>query len=295
MRKTIIIILFLCITSAAFAASKERLIKKGNVLYKKGDFAASLKNYEKALKQQPDSPAINFNLGTALYKDKKYDESIEHLQKGLLGKNAVLQKNAHFNLGNALYQQGMSLGEGQIDQAISALTESLRHFETVMNVDDKDTDAQYNHTVVQKELERLKKEKQHQKPQNQQNKDQQSQGQDKDQKHQDHKHDQAQDKNSSLSKSDQHKDSSESSQENNQDQQKDSGQQKPQQGFSQNLDDDDKSQHDDKENAAQVHPGEMTQEEARSLLKQFEQGQESVGLLNFGQRQSGERPVLKDW
>jgi Ca-activated chloride channel family protein len=309
MKKILIVILFLCVTSAAFAASKERSVKRGNAFYRKGDYAASLKSYQDALKEQPDSPAINFNLGTALYKDKKYDEAVDHLQKGLLGEDSVLQKNTHFNLGNALYQQGMTFGDGHIDQAIAALTESLRHFETVMNVDDKDSDAGYNHTIVQKELERLKKEKQQQK-QNQQNKDrkqqdqkkdQQQQGSDKDQKQHDQnkeeqqKPGQSQEENSSSSKSGQQKQSSESSQKNNQDGQKNQDQQKPQQGFSQNQEAADKSQHDDKESAAQSMPGQMTKEEAKSLLKQFEQGQESAGLLNFGKRQSVERPVVKDW
>ncbi len=306
-KKAIVLILFLCVTSAAFAASKERSVKRGNAFYKKGDYAASLKSYQNALKAQPDSPVINFNLGTALYKDKKYDEAVDHLQKSLLGEDSVLQKKAHFNLGNALYQQGMTFGDGHIDQAIAALTESLRHFETVMNVDDKDPDAGYNHTIVQKELERLKKEKQQQNQQNKdqkqqnQKKDQQQQGSDKDQKQHDQnkeeqqKPGQSQEENSSSSKSGQQKQSSESSQKNNQDESKNQDQQKPQQGFSQNQEAADKSQQDDKESAAQAMPGQMTQEEAKSLLKQFEQGQESVGLLNFGQRQSVERPVLKDW
>lgn len=297
-KRIIFVAIFLSITSTAFAVSKERLVKKGNAFYKKGDFSESLKNYEDALKSQPDSPAINFNLGTALYKDGKYDQAVGHLQKGLLAEDPTLQKNTHFNLGNALYQQGLSFEQGHIDQAIAALTESLRHFETVMNVDDKDTDAGYNHTIVQKDLERLKKEKQQQK---QRNKDHQQQNSDKDQKEQDsdkeeqQKHDQNQGNNSSSDKSDQQNDSSESSPKNDQDGQANQDQQKPQQGFSQNQDDTNKSQNADKENAAQVQPGEMTQEEARSLLKQFEQGQESVGLLNLGQHQSVERPVLKDW
>ena len=303
MKKITLLILFLCATSSAFAASKEGLVKKGNALYKKGEFATSLENYQDALKAQPDSPAINFNLGTALYKAGKYEQSIGYLQKGLLGEDALLQKNAHFNLGNALYQQGESLSKAHIDQAIKALTESLRHFETVMNVDDKDTDAGYNHTIVQKELERLKKEKQQQEKQNQQNKDQkqqdkdkdQQQGSDKDPNNQDKKQDQGQEKNSSSNKSDQQKPSADSSQSNNQDGQKNQDQQKPQQGFSQNQDAADKSQPDDKQGSAQAVPGQMTKQEAKSLLKQFEQGQESAGLLNFGQHQSVERPVLKDW
>lgn len=312
MKKYIILILLLSVSSTAFATSKERSVKRGNVFYKKGDFAASLKDYQEALKVQPDSPAINFNLGTALYKDKKYDEAVDHLQKGLLGDDPVLQKNAHFNLGNALYQQGLNFGEDHVDQAIAALTESLRHFETVMNVDDKDADAGYNHTIVQKELERLKKKKQQHKQQNQQNKDQkqqdqkkdQQQGSDKNQEQQDqnkeeqHKSDQNQTEKSFSNSADQPKDSAESSQKDHQGGQKSQDEPKPQQGFSQNQDAADKAQQEhqeNKESAAQAVPGQMTKEEAKSLLKQFEQGQESVGLLNFGQRQSVERPVLKDW
>lgn len=290
-------ILLLFWASAACAASKEGEVKRGNALYQKGEFDSSLKNYENALKADPQSPAINFNLGTALYKNKKYDEAVLHLQKGLLSDDVLVKKNAHFNLGDTLYAQGVNFGEKHVDQAISALEESLRQFNAVLNIDDKDSDAQYNRDIVQKELELLKKKKQQQDQQNQQNqnKDQESNKADK---KQDQKQSQEQEKKSAGSLSDKDKPSESPSQSENKDAEDKKEEQKPEQGFSQGGDQkqkEDKSS--DEKSQASVAPkrGEMTKEEANALLKQFEQSPESGGLLNFDKHTADEPAVLKDW
>ncbi len=284
-KKITFFVLLLFWASAACAASKEGEVKRGNALYKKGDFDSSLKNYENALKADPQSPAINFNLGTALYKNKKYDEAVLHLQKGLLSDDVLVKKNAHFNLGDTLYAQGVNFGEKHVDQAISALEESLRQFNAVLNIDDKDMDAKYNRDIVQKELELLKKKKQQQDQQNQQNqnKDQES---NKEDKKQDQKQSQEQEKKSSQSPS----------QSENKDAEDKKEEQKPQQGFSQSGDQqEDKTSEENSSASVAPKRGEMTKEEAKALLKQFEQSPESAGLLNFEKHTADEPAVLKDW
>ncbi len=287
-RKIVFLILSLTLASNAWAVSKESLVKKGNVLYKKGDFNASVKSYEDGLKVDPESAIINFNLGTALYKDKKYDEAITHLQKGLLSDDPLLKKNAHFNLGDALYAYGVDIGEKQVDQAIGALEESFRQFTEVINLDDKDKDAQYNRDIVQKQLELLKKKKQQQ--QNQQN---QSKGQK--QNKEDQSKSESQDKKAADSSSQENQSPEISSQPENKDAEDKKEEQKPEQGFSQSSDEKESSPEKKKEVDAQPKPGEMTKEEAKALLRQFEQSPEATGLINFDKRKAEETPVLKDW
>ncbi len=289
-KKFLFLILFLSLASTTWAASKEGAVKQGNALYTRGKFESALESYQNALKADPESPAINFNLGTALYKNKRYDQAIPYLQKGLLSDDVLLKKNAHFNLGDALYARGVNLGEKQVDQAIAALEESLRQFTTVVNVDDKDKDAQYNRDIVQKELERLKKKKQQQEKQQNENKDQKQEKQDSQ-----HDQNQSQDKKPSETQSQKEQSANNSSQPENKDGQEKKEEQKPQQGFSQNTDQKDKPQQQNEQSQVPAKPGEMTQEEAKALLKQFEQSPEATGVLNFDKHKTDEPSVLKDW
>ena len=296
MRKIIFVSIFFFCFSAGAWASKEGQVKQGNNLYQKGDYGNSLKHYEKALKNDAESPVINFNLGTALYKSGRYDDAVSSLQKGLLSNDPLLKKNAHFNLGDVFYGQGKQKAKQNIDEAIKAMEESLRQFEAVMNLDDKDQDARYNYDIVKKELEQLKKNKEEQKnnrqkkqdqDQSQSSSDQNSDKQDQ-QKNQDHK--------SSASNDDKKK--SESSQE-NKDEKKDDKQKledKKQQESSSKQDAQNKDAgKKDSINASAPQPGEMTKDEAKALLKQFKQDEEPSGLLNLQKSSEEERPVLKDW
>ncbi len=288
-RKILFFILSLTFASSAWADSKESLVKKGNAFYKKGDFESSVKSYEDALKSETESAVVNFNLGTALYKNKNYADAIAFLQKGLLSDDLSLKKNAHFNLGDAFYAQGLRMQNTQIDEAIAALEESFRQFSEVVNLDDKDKDAQYNRDIAQKKLEELKKKKQQQEQKNQQ--DQQDQG--KDQKDQEKSQEQGQD---SKQKSEDSSSKADSAGENqNKDGAGQNKDQKPPQGFSQNQQKEHNGGKDNKESQPQPRPGEMTKEEAKALLRQFEQSPEATGLLNFDKRKTQEIPVLKDW
>ncbi|MCC6758512.1 MAG: tetratricopeptide repeat protein [Candidatus Omnitrophica bacterium] len=284
------VISIVLLISSAFAASKESSVKKGNHLYNKGDFESSLKNYEDALKADPESPEVNFNLGTALYKNKKYRDAASYLQKGLLSSDPDVKKNAHFNLGDALFAAGLTAEKQDVNEAIKNLEESARQFDTVVNLDDKDVDAKYNHDIVQKELERLRK-KQEQQKQDQQ-RSQQNEDKKQDQKEQQGQQKQEQGINSSQSGSDSQNDQEQqqsSASEKKDDEKKPAF--KPEDGSSQ--DKDNKKGEDGKE--PQPQSGEMTKEEAKDLLKQFEQNEQPVGLLNFGKNKFQERPVLKDW
>ena len=129
-------------------------------MYEKGDYDASLKEYQEALDKDPESDVINFDAGTAYYKKEEYKKSIEHLQKALLSEDEGLRQNAYYNLGNALYQ--LATQATNIEDALSSLEQSLMQYESAMNLDDKDHDARYNHEFVKKELKRLKEKQEQQ-------------------------------------------------------------------------------------------------------------------------------------
>src|SRR3989338_2076582 len=85
--------------------------KKGSQLYSKGDYKASVEEYEQALAKDEESDIINFNTGTALYKSEQYPQAIKHLQKALLTDKSDLKQKSHYNLGNSLYKFGKAQEE----------------------------------------------------------------------------------------------------------------------------------------------------------------------------------------
>src|SRR5437879_1662757 len=89
--------IFLC-PQKLWAASKVKNVKEGNQLFKEGNYESAANKYKEALNADQESDVINFNLGTALYKNGKYQDTIDHLQKSLLTQDKQLQEKSYYNL-----------------------------------------------------------------------------------------------------------------------------------------------------------------------------------------------------
>jgi len=173
-----LMILFLCTQASA---SKSAHVKEGTQFYEEGSYQAAIDQFKGALKEDPHSSIINYNMGTALYKSKSYDEAIDYLHKSLINADSNLKQRTYYNLGNTFYKSAMTQERSDISFAIKLLKESLKEYEKSLIIKKKDRDAQHNYQLVKKELERLKKKQERQKNQknqkNQQNQDQQNQKQ----------------------------------------------------------------------------------------------------------------------
>ncbi len=78
MMKKVSLILFLIGIAFSASAQKERkLVREGNDLYDKQDFEKAEVEYRKALDKKTDSYEAAFNLGDALFKQKKFDEALK--------------------------------------------------------------------------------------------------------------------------------------------------------------------------------------------------------------------------
>lgn len=261
------------------AASARGAVRQGNRLYEQGKFADSLKMYEEALQKDPESDIINFNAGTALYKQKRYDGAVDRFQKAILSDDASLRERAYYNLGNSFYKSGIEKETADINAAITALRESLRHLASALALDKKDQDAQYNYDFVNKELERLREEQQKQQQQSQQNQD--------GQKNQEHEQDQQPSDGQAGSREDQKQQQSGA-------QQSDKPENPPQ---SQS----DASHAQEQKDERQVHSGsvpgaeELTKSEAERLLQNYQQTEEPQGLLHVFKEKHETGAVIKDW
>ena len=162
-------------------------VNSGNDAYRDGDYEKSAEKYKEALKKDSESDIINFNLGAAYYKQNRYDEALDHLRKAVLSDDDALRQQAHYNLGNTLYESGrLFLADRDLDTTIQYYEEALAEYEKAMDIHPDDADARFNYEYVKKELEQLKQQQQqNQQQQNQQNQQDQQKDQQQDQQQQD--------------------------------------------------------------------------------------------------------------
>jgi Ca-activated chloride channel homolog len=188
------ILLFLLFAHYGFAQKDVKLIRQGNKLYNQGQYKDAEVDYRKALEINKESDKGKFNLGTAVYQEKNFNEATK-IFEDLSGKQLDKSTKAkiYHNYGNSL------LESKQYEQSIAAYKNSLLN-----NPADKDT--KYNLEYARSML----KKQQQQQQQNQQNKNQDKKDQDKkdqdsqnkDQPPKDQNKNQQQDQNKKISKED---------------------------------------------------------------------------------------------
>jgi len=128
-----------------------RLMKEGNERYAAADYDAALKAYQSAVERQPKKAISHYNLGTALYQKKRYDEAANEFRRSLDSKDPLLQAHGYYNLGNAQFQVGDLKG-------------AIRSYKSALRLNPDDYDAKYNLELA---LEKLAEKQSHQ--QNQSN------------------------------------------------------------------------------------------------------------------------------
>jgi Ca-activated chloride channel family protein len=131
--------------------------KEGNRLFSEKSYEEAEKAYLEAQAKAPERPELQYNLGNALVKQKKYEPALQSLRNAISKGSRGLSASAWFNTGNALFETG------KYGDAVSAYIESLR-------LNPADRDAKHNLELARRKLE---EQRQKQQPQNQaQNKDQ---------------------------------------------------------------------------------------------------------------------------
>jgi hypothetical protein len=182
MKLYILIILNTIIVSLAFAQEK-KFIRQGNSAYADSVFDESELKYRKALEKNSNSYDAGFNLGDALYRQKKYDEAIKQFEN--LSHSETSKENiakAYHNLGNSLLQAKDDKGQPRLEDAVEAYKNALRN-------NPKDNETRFNLAQAQKMLQQQKQNQDQNKDDNKDkkdNKDKQDQ-KDKDKKDQDKK------------------------------------------------------------------------------------------------------------
>ncbi len=155
---------------AAFGDAHYFAVKKGNEKYRAGDFAAAEKHYAEA-RQNNDSETARYDLGAALYQQKKYGEAAKLFGPDAESKTPVAGKSA---LGYADAQNelgGDLLKKGNTDAARQNLEGAIAAYRKTLLADPAKIEAKHNMEIALKRLADLKDKEQKNEKQEQNGKD----------------------------------------------------------------------------------------------------------------------------
>lgn len=169
--KTILLLLVTGLASTTVKAQQKQVIE-GNKLYGEKKYKEATKEYQNAIKKNPNYTPGIFNLGNALYQDKNYDAS-RKIFDGLAKKSndAGLKAASNYNIGNTY------MSEQKWQEAAEAYKQSLRR-------NPQDEEAKYNLSYALSKMKQQENKNKDNKDQKQKQDQQQKQNKEQDNKKQ---------------------------------------------------------------------------------------------------------------
>jgi tetratricopeptide (TPR) repeat protein len=172
----------LCLSVAGNAQTDKKYIRKGNKQYEKGSYSESEILYRKANDKNYGSPDATFNIGDALYKQKKFEDAGKQFVENSSQVNEPEKKAASmYNLGNSLLEA-------------NKVQESIEAYKNALKLDPANMEAKYNLGYAQNLLKQQQQQQQQQKQQQSNQKNQDKNQQQKNDKNNQNQNDQQQNK-----------------------------------------------------------------------------------------------------
>lgn len=137
----------------------------GEDAFRRGDYLAASEYYGKLLEKSPNNAQLQYNYGTAAYKNHLYDEAVEAFTKALQSEDLDLQKKAYYNRGNSHYQKGAEMRQADPKAAAEQWRQALASLQSALELNPADQDARHNREIVKKQLAQLEEELKQQKHQ----------------------------------------------------------------------------------------------------------------------------------
>ncbi len=171
-----ILALMLVSTIPTQAQSDRSNIREGNRLFRSGKHADSEVSYRKAMEKNPRNPQAAYNLGNALFAQKKDSAAVVAYQSGVqLETSAIRKAMGYHNM-------------GVVCQSHKMFSEAIEAYKNALRLNPKDDEARYNLELCKKQ------QKKQQDKKNQDKKDQKKDQNGKDEKKDQDKKDQNKDK-----------------------------------------------------------------------------------------------------
>jgi Ca-activated chloride channel family protein len=294
--------------------------------YKKGNYKESRSEYERLLEKKPDDPKLSYNAGASAYREGAYDAAAKAFSNATKAPELDLQEKAYYNLGNSNYRLG---GEQTApDKKMAVWHEAVQNYESALKLNPQDADAQFNHDLVKKELEKLKQQQQQKNQDKNDNKDQ-----NKDDKNQSDKNKEKQNKDKSQDKDNKDQNQQKEDQKDNQDSKSDEQkkqeqqkrdqeqQQKEQQQQQQQAQNDKKDgqqqdkpeaknkdgqeqanqdqkseqQREAEQEARAAQLAQMTPKQAQQMLDAQKTEEKALIYRQYDEKKKGRNRVFKDW
>jgi Ca-activated chloride channel family protein len=268
--------------------------------YDHGNFAAAEQQYQGAAARAPGKTELEFNVGSAAYKAAMFDKASEAFQKSLKTDQVKLQQDTYYNLGNTQYRQGQKTEKANPQQTIQTWQQAIQSYEAALQLKADDVDARYNRDLVKKKLEQLQQQQKQQQQQTKNDKEQKDKDQkNPDQKNQGQPNQDQKNQNQQQQAGNQPQQSKPDAGKDQKDQQANAGQ-KPQPSNPKGQDQvsaEPKKNGPEESADAQRVPGQMTREEAKSLLDSVKNDEHHLPAAPLARNEykDDDQPPLKDW
>ncbi len=128
--------------SAQAGILRDSRIEEGIEAYEAEDYETALQRFTDASIEHPNDPLLDYNMGNAYYKTRRFDEAEAAYQRVIARTNDPgLKEKAWYNLGNTAFRQGK-------------LEKAVEYYEEALKIDPNDQDAKRNLEITRREIQR---------------------------------------------------------------------------------------------------------------------------------------------
>lgn len=202
MRKTLILLSLLLLQVSIHAQASRHQLREGNRQYNKEHYDQAEVAYRRALERDSNDARGHYNLGGALYRQKKYDDAAHHYEQVYAAPKASdrTRADAMHNRGNSLLKAGMESGQQEM------LQEALKSYQEALKLNPKNDDTRYNLALARRLLQQMQQQQQQQQQQGGGQNNDQQQDKQQNQSGNDNKDQQDQQKNNQQNQQNQQED-----------------------------------------------------------------------------------------
>ena len=141
-----ILLLLLMPATGVMAQANRHQMRDGNRQYRKGLYNKAEISYRRALERDSNDAKGQYNLGSALYRQEKYQEAADHFN---ISKSPYAVGNSYAKMGIAELQSQDPEGKSQ-QQGLQHLQQAAEAYKQALRSNPKDEDARYNLAYVQR-------------------------------------------------------------------------------------------------------------------------------------------------